>query len=145
MSAPPRLHGRMGRVPPVPARQVEDVAMAVATERAGDGGAVLVRIGEQCTGPNLVDAAAGRITIEEVLQQGPSPGLRTTEMDLGGEESSLSVAAALSPLDGRAHHAVWLGAAVVESAYGLALAVASSAGVIWSDNPTPHPRALSAP
>src|SRR3546814_11855825 len=126
MSAPPRLHGRMGRVPPVPARQVEDVAMAVATERAGDGGAVLVRIGEQCTGPNLVDAAAGRITIEEVLQQGPAPGLRTTEMDLGGEESSLSVAEVLRQLDGRANHVVCVGPAVLESAAGLELAVVRS-------------------
>src|SRR3546814_8860868 len=61
--------GRIVLVPPVTGPPVEDVAMALATELAGDGGAVLVRIDEQCTGPNLVDAAAGRITIEEVRSE----------------------------------------------------------------------------
>src|SRR3546814_20331804 len=108
--------GRIVRVPPVTGPPVEDVAMALATELAGDGGAVLVRIDEQCTGPNLVDAAAGRITIEEVLQQGPAPGLRTTAMDLGGEESSLSVADVMSTPDGRANPVVGVGPAVSDAA-----------------------------
>src|SRR3546814_2836407 len=117
--------GRIVLVPPVTGPPVEDVAMALATELAGDGGAVLVRIDEQCTGPNLVDAAAGRITIEEVLQQGPAPGLRTTEMDLGGEESSLSVAEVLSQPEGRATPVVRGGPAAREAAAGLEAAVAT--------------------
>src|SRR3546814_16338794 len=56
--------GRIVLVPPVTGPPVEDVAMALATELVAAGGAVLVRVDEQCTGPNPVAAAAGRTTIE---------------------------------------------------------------------------------
>src|SRR3546814_14244548 len=67
--------GRIVLVPPVTGPPVEDVAMALATELAGDGGAVLVRIDEQCTGPNLVDARAGERRVgKECVSTGRSRG-----------------------------------------------------------------------